>query len=529
MNRLIYLNLIFILLCFTGFSQENNIRADIKFSAAMNNIRSYYVDSINEQKLVETALKSMLKELDPHSVYLTKEEIDRANESLTGNFDGVGITFQIYHDSILVLNILKDGPADKAGVKAGDRILRISSDTVFGQKLNNAWVVERLRGEKGTHAEVEVYRKTSSERFIYDIKRDKIPIFSIESSFMLDPQTGYIKLNRFSGKTMTEFYTAFIDLKFSGMQNLILDLRGNSGGYLQTSIDLADEFIGKGNMIVYTEGKNHPRYTYRATSQGEYEKGRLVLLIDEGSASASEILAGAIQDCDRGLIIGRRSYGKGLVQRPYYLPDGSAIRLTTARYYTPSGRSIQKPYQDGVDAYFKDLSSRFKHGEYISADSIRFPDSLRFQTLKARTVYGGGGIMPDIFIPIDTTTNISWYKNINAANLPYAFAIQYLDNNRMQMQKDYPSFEIFAKYFQTKGDILDSFMVYCRDHNQNADSIDISKVKERIPIIIKAHIASLMFDASYYNRISFPLDETLIQSMGIINDKSYFKRNNIDH
>jgi carboxyl-terminal processing protease len=328
---------------------------------------------------------------------------------------------------------------------------------------------------------------------------------------------------------MTEFYTAFIDLKFSGMQNLILDLRGNSGGYLQTAIDLADEFIGKGNMIVYTEGHNHPRYTYKASSKGEFEKGRLVLLIDEGSASASEILAGAVQDCDRGLIIGRRSYGKGLVQRPYYLPDGSAIRLTTARYYTPSGRSIQKPYKDGVDAYFKDLSSRFKHGEYITADSIQFPDSLRFLTLKERTVYGGGGIMPDIFIPLDTSVNIPWYKNITAANLPYSFAIQYLDDNRRQLHQDYPSFEIFARYFQVKGEILDSFMVYCRNHDQGADSIDISQVKERIPVIIKAHLASLMFDNTYYYRVAYIIDETLTQSMGIINDKSYFKRNNIEH
>ena len=527
MKRHLYI-LLLILISTISFSQESKINGDVKFSAALNNIRSYYVDSINEPRLVETALKAMLKELDPHSTYLTKDEITRANESLTGNFDGVGITFQIYKDSVMVLSTMKDGPAAKAGIKAGDRILRINKDTVENFEISNTWVVERLRGESGSQVETEIYRRSSNELLLFTLKRDKIPIFSIESSFMLSNQIGYIKLTRFSGKTMSEFYSAFIDLKFSGMQNLIIDLRGNSGGYLQTAIDLADEFLEKGKLILYTEGVNHPRYNYKSTSKGEFEKGRLIILIDEGSASASEILAGAIQDCDRGLIIGRRSYGKGLVQRPYYLPDGSAIRLTTARYYTPSGRSIQKPYKDGVDAYFKDLSTRYRKGEYINADSIKLPDSLKFSTLNKRTVYGGGGIMPDIFIPLDTSHNLPWYKSINSANLPYYFAIEYIDNNRIQLSNTFPTYESFQKGFIVKGAILDSFMVFCARKELSADTIDISSVADRIPVLIKAHLASLLFENQYYNLVAAVIDETLMQAVKLMDDKSCFKRNKID-
>jgi carboxyl-terminal processing protease len=345
---------------------------------------------------------------------------------------------------------------------------------------------------------------------------------------MLDNQTGYIKLVRFSSLTKSEFYSAIVDMKFSGIQNLILDLRGNTGGYLQTATELADEFIPKGYLLVYTEGVNHPRTNYESTSSGEFEKGRLVDLIEENSASASEILAGAIQDCDRGLIIGRRSYGKGLVQRPYYLPDGSAIRLTTARYYTPSGRLLQKPYKDGVENYFKDLSLRFGKGEYISADSIKFPDSLRFYTYNKRTVYGGGGIMPDIFIPLDTSHNIPWYKSISSANLPYSFAVKYVDDNRENLTRNYPYFKLFEKNFIIVPEILDSFMVYCSANNQSADTVDVSGITDRLPVVIKAHIAALLFDNTHYLKIAASLDETLMQSLRIINDKSYFRRNNIE-
>ncbi|MCF8297861.1 MAG: S41 family peptidase, partial [Saprospiraceae bacterium] len=341
--------IIFVFLFSLGsLGQEDQNKTELKFNKALETIANNYVDSVNQPQLVENAIKAMIKELDPHSVYMTKKELDKANESLYGNFDGVGITYQIVDDTIYIISTIPNGPSEKSGILAGDRIIKIDSTESTGSKINNKFVQDKLRGKKGSEVIVSIYRKSTKENLEIKIKRDKIPIYSVDAFFMVSPEIGYIKINRFAANTMNEYQMAFIQLQFSGMKHLVLDLRGNSGGYLSTATDLADEFLSKDKLIVYTEGVNYSKQEYNSSVKGSFEQGKLIILINEGSASASEIVTGAIQDWDRGLILGRRSFGKGHVQRPFKLPDGSSIRLTTARYNTPTGRCIQKSYSDGI-------------------------------------------------------------------------------------------------------------------------------------------------------------------------------------
>jgi len=510
-----------------SYSQEKNISTDLKFSRALEIIGEYYVDTVNKPQLVEKAIKSMLKELDPHSVYLTKKELDKANETLLGNFEGVGITYQIIKDSIYVISTISEGPSDLVGIMDGDRIIEIDGENSTGEKLNNDYVQKKLRGEKNTKVQVTVFRKSTNEILDFTITRNKIPIYSVDAYFMLTSNIGYIKVNRFAKNTINEYNMGFFTLQLSGMKSLILDLRGNSGGYLKTAINLADEFLKKDNIIVYTEGVNNPKFEYNSSSKGNFEKGKLVVLINEGSASASEIVTGAVQDWDRGIIIGRRSYGKGLVQRPYYLPDGSVIRLTTARYYTPSGRCIQKSYKDGLDKYSKDLTNRFKHGELVNQDSIHFPDSLKYYTNKNRLVYGGGGIMPDIFIPLDTTRDSEYYKTLRKKRILNNFCIEYIDINRKKLESEYPTFEIFNKYFIVNEDFLKDFFEFSKKEGVETKEADFSKSEKYISHQLKALTASMLFDNSKYYQINVDIDDDIHKAIEIINDKKYFKEKDI--
>lgn len=442
-------------------SQTEDYRSNNeKMSTILQLMKFAYVDSVMLDNYVEKAILEMLKELDPHTAYISKEDVKRTNEPLVGNFEGVGIQFQIIKDTIVVVAVINGGPSEKVGVLAGDKFLKVDTAFATGKQVDNKWVFDRLRGPKGTEVIMIMQRKGQSAPIEFKVIRDKIPINSIDAYFMASTNVGYIKLDRFAQTTMDEFQTAISELKIKGMKHLILDLRGNSGGYLNTAIQLSDEFLEKNKLIVYTEGAYSPKQPYNSTEKGNFEKGRLIILIDEGSASASEIVSGAIQDWDRGIIMGRRSFGKGLVQKPYNLYDGSMIRLTTSRYHTPTGRCIQKPYDEGVDAYYEDLLNRMKHSEMISADSIKFPDSLKYITPNGRVVYGGGGIMPDIFVPMDTNKTSYYYAKLARAGLFNQYTMNLLDNQRAELKKKYPTFEQFRYGYTVDKTVLDDFKAF---------------------------------------------------------------------
>lgn len=419
-----------------------------KMNSLFQLIRYSYVDTVSFNKLVEKGTVEVLKELDPHSVYIPKEDKQKANEPLQGNFEGIGVQFQIIKDTIVVIQPIKGGPSEIVGIVAGDKIVQIDDTVAVGKICTNAWVYGKLRGKKGTKVVVKVKRGNNPDLYTFTIIRDKIPIHSIETYFMIDGENGYIKLERFSQTTTQEFITALRELKMLGMKNLLFDLRGNSGGYLTAAVDLVNEFISANKLVVYTFNEQHKiKETHNTTKSGLFEEGKLVVLIDEYSASASEIVSGALQDWDRGIIVGRRSFGKGLVQKQFELIDGSAMRLTTSRYYIPSGRCIQKPYE-GVEDYSRDVIKRYNSGELTHADSVHFPDSLRYYTDKGRIVYGGGGIMPDVFIPIDTVKVSDFYWKLFRNNIFNQFVIKYLEENKANILNNYPTFEQFNENYK---------------------------------------------------------------------------------
>jgi carboxyl-terminal processing protease len=513
-------------------SNKNNFEADSKkLESALQYIDLYYVDTVNNNKLVETAIVNMLKQLDPHSVYMSKEEMKETNEPLQGNFEGIGVQFSIVNDTIMVVTPTPGGPSEKLGIQAGDRIIKINGVDATGSTINNNWVIKHLRGDKGTKVGVSILRKGKKDLIDYTITRDKIPINSIDATFMATDNIGYIKLNRFGATTIDEFDASITTLKSSGMKSLILDLRGNGGGYLQTAVDLADEFLGKNKLVVYTEGNNSPKVSYNATSKGNFEKGKLVVLIDEASASASEIVSGAIQDWDRGLIMGRRSFGKGLVQKPFLLADGSCIRLTTAKYFTPTGRCIQKPYNEGTDKYFKDLTERYKHGESFHPDSIKFPDSLKFYTPKKRLVYGGGGIMPDFFIPADTSKISDYYSSIIRKGLMYQYCLQYIDKKRDSLKNIYSDATTFVKGFKINDAFLNAFVAFAEADSVKKDVAGIELSKEYITNQLKANIGRGLFDTGTYDTyylISSEIDDVYQEAIKAIEDKTVFKKYKVD-
>lgn len=497
-----------------------------KLEALLYQIDHMYVDSVSDKKLVDKAIVSILEELDPHSIYIPKEDLEEVNEPLKGNFEGIGIQFNIVHDTIYVVDAIAGGPSERLGIRAGDRIVRIDSENVAGVGFKNADVMKRLRGKKGTKVEVGIARSGEKTPLDFTITRDKIPIYSVEASYMATPTIGYIKVSRFSATTMKEFREKLDMLRKSGMQDLILDLQGNGGGYLRTAIEMADEFLSDKKLIVYTDGRATPREDTYATAAGRFEKGRLVVMVDEGSASASEIVTGAMQDWDRALVVGRRSFGKGLVQRPVMLPDGSAVRLTVSRYYTPSGRCIQKSYAGGLEAYQHEKSDRLKKGELTSADSIHTQDTVRYFTVNKRVVFGGGGIMPDVFVPIDTTLSSDYFGQLVRKGTLNTFAITYVDAHRDEILKRYRSVEQFSKDPVVDRPVLDGLVALAEKDGIKPDPAGLTRSHDLIALRLKALIARDVWDTSAYweviNRDN-PVDRSYQRAVEALSDDTYQK------
>ena len=484
-------------------------------------INDHYVDTVDTEKLVEDAIRGMLEKLDPHSQSSTAEETRRLNEPLQGSFDGIGVQFNILDDTLMVVQTITNGPSEKAGVMAGDRIVSVNDTTIAGVKMPQEEIVKRLRGPRKTLARLGVLREGIDEIIYFDVVRDKIPLNSLEASFMITLRTGLIRFSNFAITTHSEVVEAIEKLKSQGMLNLIIDLTQNGGGYLQASAEIASEFLPKGDMIVYTEGRAYGRKEFRSIGGHAFQEGRIVVLVDEYSASASEILAGAIQDQDRGFVVGRRTFGKGLVQRPVDLPDGSMIRLTISKYYTPSGRCIQKPYEKGkAQDYRMDVINRFNKGELTNADSIHFPDSLKYQTFKkARIVYGGGGIMPDYFVPLDTTKNTLLYRQILAKRILVSENLRFMAKHRKELLREYPSFEEFKNHFEVPEKIVENIIVEGRKSvKEEVSPEDESKTIGLVRRMLKALIARDLWDMSEYFAIVYQDDDMVAKALELIGE-----------
>ncbi len=495
-----------------------------KFNTLLYYIEQMYVDTVNSEQLVEHAIRGLLQELDPHSVYISKEDLAAANEPLQGNFEGIGVQFNILKDTIFVVNPIPGGPSEKLGIMAGDKIVTVDGENVAGIGIKNSDVMRLLKGPKGTVVSVGIKRKGSRKLLDFDIRRDKIPIYSVDASYMIDEQTGYVKVNRFAKTTMKELRDALIKLKGSGMETLVLDLQGNGGGLLNTAIEMADEFLSDNRLLVYTEGRSFPKDETYSRRPGLFEKGRLVVLIDEGSASASEIVAGAVQDWDRGLIIGRRSFGKGLVQRPVQLPDGSAVRLTVQKYYTPSGRCIQKPYEEGFEAYQSEKYKRFETGELLSLENFELPDSLRYTTnIKKRTVYGGGGIMPDIFVPIDTSNASEYFSSMLRKGTINQFVIEYVDRNRAELLSIYPSADDFVNGFTVERELEQMLVGFAAKEGIEYDETDWNTSKFAIDTRLKALIGRNLYDYDVFYRVINVLNPAYMQAVRVLKDGTFEK------
>jgi len=495
-----------------------------KLGTTLYLIENFYVDTANLDKVTEDAIIAALKELDPHSAYISKKDVEKTNEPLVGSFEGIGVTYQLIRDTITVISPTAGGPSDKAGIMTGDQIIKIDGEDAFGKKIDNDYVQKRLRGKKGTTVTVSVKRGSDLDLIDFEITRDKIPLNSINASYMLDNHVGYIKLDRFAQESNQEFKKAFNKLKEQGMESLIFDLRSNSGGYLNTAIELVDQFIEEGKLIVFTEGIHSPRQEWRSKGNGLYTTGKLVVLIDEGSASASEILSGAIQDHDRGVVIGRRSFGKGLVQRPFNLPDGAVIRLTTSRYHTPSGRCIQRPYDNGVEDYAKEMEKRLKNGEYYHADSIHFPDSLKYKTDGGRTVYGGGGIMPDIFIPVDTAYNSKLYTNLFRKGALNRFTTDYALKHRDEIRTQYGDFEHYNKDFVVGQDLINGLKKVAEDTKVEWNDEQFKHSKKFILLQMKALIARNVWETQQYYQVMAFTDPGIQKALEVLGNNKEYKR-----
>ena len=476
-----------------------------KINNILNIIEANYVDTVNRNELSESAIPAILKKLDPHSIYIPAKDLARANEPLQGNFEGIGISFNMLTDTILVISTIPGGPSEKLGLLAGDKIIYVNDSLVAGRKIADEDVMGMLKGPKGTVVRIKILRVGHKELLPFEITRDKIPIYSVDVDYMVNDNTGYMKINSFAVTTYEEFMNGLMELKSKGMNKLILDLRGNSGGVMEAAIRIANEFLTEDQLIVYTLGRSQPRNEARATGKGLFQDGELVILIDEWSASASEILAGAIQDNDRGTIIGRRSFGKGLVQEPVSFADGSGMRLTIARYYTPTGRSIQKSYKDGFDKYYDDLNERYIHGEFEESDSIQFSDSLKFTTPGGKIVYGGGGIMPDKFVPVDTTMISPYLAKVRA--LIYRFAMKYTETNREQLKK-YTEAGEMEKYLDKQA-LLDQFVTFAENNSVKKDPKGLKTSGKIIHTQLKAYIARNILDNKGFYPIWEEIDTTL--------------------
>ena len=467
-------------------------------------ISNLYVDSVDEKKLVEDAIRGMLDKLDPHSSYMTPKEVKDANEPLNGNFEGIGVQFNMIEDTLLVIQPVTNGPSEKVGIIAGDRIVSVNDSAIAGVKMSKEEIMKRLRGPKGTKVKLGVIRQGIKDRLTFTVVRDKIPVKSVDAVYMIRPQIGYIRIGNFGATTHQEFLEGLKTLRDQGMQHLILDLQENGGGYLKAAVDIANEFLQRNDLIVYTVGRKVPRTEYKADGGGVMRDGKVVVLVDSYTASAAEIVTGAIQDQDRGIVVGRRTFGKGLVQRPLDMPDGSMIRLTIAHYYTPSGRCIQKPYTKGENRdYAMDVINRLKSGELTNADSIHFADSLKFETLKEhRTVYGGGGIMPDEYIPLDTTVYTRFHRELTAKSIVLQHNLRYVDNHRKQLKKTWTSFDAFKQNFQVPQSLVDAILKDGEKQNiKPKNQAELEKTLPHLRLQLKALIARDIWDMSEYYSI----------------------------
>lgn len=496
-----------------------NLPKQDKLTSLINFIEMEYVDTISKSRLVEMAIPSMLENLDPHSMYIPASDLQRVNEPLEGNFDGIGVQFNMLNDTVVVIQTISGGPSERLGIIAGDRIIEISDTIVAGKALPNDAIVNKLRGPRGTTVKVGIERQGIPGLIEFVITRDRIPLYSVDVSYMIDGETGYIKISQFARTTFMEYVEAVEKLQSRGMKKLILDLRGNGGGYLDAATNIADQFLPENALIVYTEGKSKPRANLFASARGLNLETDIVILIDEWSASASEILAGAIQDNDRGLIVGRRSYGKGLVQTQTMFTDGSGVRLTVARYYTPSGRSIQKPYDKGNDTYYSELFERYSHGEFFNADSIKFADSLKYFTPSGRIVYGGGGIMPDVFLPSDTTDITPYFSQLTRRGLIYRYAFDYADKNRTNLTKFTSATELEA--YMDKQGLLQKFLQFAEKEGLKRNEQEIAKSSLIIHTQLKAYIARNILDNEGFYPIIKAIDNTLLKSIELISDQEF--------
>ena len=491
------------------FIPDTASNGELRVEEIMRLIDGNYVDGPDMDKMGDEAIKAMLKALDPHSVYIAAKDVQRANEGLQGNFEGVGISFQIVSDTIVVQEVIEGGPSEKVGIKIGDKIIGIDSIGATGDSAKNDFVFRHLRGKKGTTVVVDILRQGTV--YTFHIVRDKIPIYSIDTYFMANDTVGYVRLIRFARTSVQEFEKAVKALKKQGMTALVLDLRGNAGGYLDIAYGMANEFLDRGQLVVYQEGRRTPRQNYRATGRGVWRQGRLVVLIDEGSASASEIVSGAVQDWDRGTVVGRRSYGKGLVQRMFPLEDGGQIRLTTARYYTPSGRCIQRSYDQGDAAYHQDVNNRYRHGELVNADSIHFSDTVTYKTAHGRIVHGGGGIMPDVFVPMDTMRLTDYFISLRGKGLLNSFPLQWADQHRKSAEVE--DFDAYLRNYDTFG--LDSLLAAAaiekgvvRDLEKEAAEPERTAHSDRyLHLLLKAQVAKDLFGTEYYYKVMKEVDD----------------------
>jgi len=487
-----------------------------KLSLIMKLIEKDYVDSINKNELIEKAIPTILEELDPHTSYIPAKEMKAVSEEMRGNFSGIGVQFILQNDTVMIVDVVSGGPSKKLGIMAGDRIVKVDGNNIAGKGLKSDSVVSMLRGDEGTMVKVSVFRPSFPSLIDFDIKRGEIPLYSVDVAYMIAPNTGLIKVNRFAETTHTEFVKAITDLENKGAKKMIIDLRGNSGGYLQAVFEMVDEFLPEDKLIVYTEGKARSRYNYLSTNSGKWVENEVAVLIDEFSASASEIFAGAIQDNDRGIIIGRRSFGKGLVQEQIPFIDGSALRLTVARFYTPSGRCIQKPYTDGIEEYYMDFQNRIQHSELSQKDSIHFSDSLKYHTTGGRIVYGGGGIMPDFFVAADTLGMNKLYASIVTKNLPYSFAFDYADRNRSKLNEFDDALKM--EQFLNGQNVFDQFLIFVKSKNIKLTDSELIVCKILLKTQVNALIArNILGDLGYYP-IIFKLDKTVSKAVGLLEE-----------
>lgn len=509
------------------YSRSNSAsRQQQKLLMVENIVNNLYVDNVDEEKIVENAVRGILENLDPHSSYSTKEETTSSQETMQGSFSGIGIQFNMQKDTLYVVQTIAGGPSEKVGILPGDRFIAVDDSIIAGRKLKNTDIMKRLRGPKGTKVNIKVKRGSNAELLEFRITRDDIPLNSIDAVYMADGKTGYIRLSRFAATSYKEFKDAITKLKKQGMQQLILDLTDNGGGYMQIAAQIANEMLNRGNLIVYTQGRKSPRQNLNADGSGTFRTQKVVVMINQFSASASEILSGAVQDWDRGVVVGRRSFGKGLVQREFLLPDSSSFRLTIARYYTPSGRNIQKPYVKGDrEDYDKDIIDRYNHGELQSADSIHFADSLKHTTLRLhRTVYGGGGIMPDVFVPLDTTQYTDYHRRLVAKGIIPQVALRYVDKNRADLKAQYPDAQKFIKEFTVTDEMLNNLVDAGKAEKVDFDKSQFAKSKEMLRTFVKAAIANDLFSTGAYFQIVNEQNDIYKEALSIINDDARYRK-----